>query len=110
MPDVEASATTAAGERGETYEWVQLNTYGVVIGPSFTGTAAQLAAHLTAGLPAGLPVEPVGPPTEATVYVREVGAAVRCPLVTLRTPWGGQRWIPRQRPRRLRAHAWLLRR
>ncbi|HEY6798917.1 MAG TPA: hypothetical protein VI248_29910 [Kineosporiaceae bacterium] len=78
-------------------EWVQLDGFGMITGKPFRGTAAELRAHLLADQPDGAVQGPVLTP----VYIRSLVAKVPCPLITLTTPWGTTRWIPRPgNPRR----------
>jgi hypothetical protein len=72
-------------------EWVQLDGFGRVTDQPFHGTAGELRAHLLKGLPDGV----VQGPRLTDVYIRSLVATVNCPLVTLTTPWGSTRWIPR---------------
>lgn len=91
----------------EPREWVQLDVYGRVTGPAFHGDFAALRTHLLRDLPDGTVPEPRTSP----VYVRPLAATVTCPLVTLRTPWGSTRWIPRQASRaEPSVPSWLQRR
>lgn len=76
-------------------EWVQLDRFGMVAGSAFHGTGTALATHLQQLVPEGS----VAVSSQARVYVRLLVDTVTCPLVTLTTPWGAQRWIPKP-PRR----------
>lgn len=76
-------------------EWVELDQWGRHSGKSFTGTLDELHTHLTAS----------GPHCKVTWEGRaqvllsrvDTHVVVRVPttLVTLTTPWGKNRWIPR---------------
>ena len=86
-------------------EWVQVDSYGELTGKPFTSTPDDLRAHLTRDLPDDAATGPAA----ASVYVRSSGSMVSGPVVTLRTPWGTQSWIPRPAPHPPRRYAWLMR-
>jgi hypothetical protein len=88
----------------EAFEWVQLDGFGMATGTPFHGTAAQLRAHLLTNQPDGT----VHGPDLTDVYIRSLVAKVPCPLITLTTPWGTTRWIPRPSSRRRRLTGHLL--
>jgi hypothetical protein len=86
-------------------EWVQLDSFGEVVG-RFDGTAEELAAHLLATVPDVR----IGPQQDAEVYVHSLVASITTPMVPARTPWCSQRWIPRPAVPAPRPHSWLFRR
>jgi hypothetical protein len=78
-------------ERDKTIEWVRLDVWGSPTGETYRGSVEALMVHLRHGLEdvAGYPEV-----HDSEIYVHPLGRVV-CTVVTVTTPWGSYRWIPK---------------